>query len=1186
MRHTLPSTPARVSTRSPTARAVAWLCAVLALPTLAQIRTDGTVGAPAKALTGPAYLIPQDLGKLSGANLFHSFQTFNIGSGESATFTTTSGGIANVISRVTGGGLSRIDGLLKLSAADGAPAFFFINPAGVTFGAGAAVDVPGAFHVSTADALVFRDGRFHADPAKASTFSAAPPEAFGFLGTQRAAVGFEPQVFLLPTARFGVTAGDVLVDGGTLAVRGGGGLRIAAVGGDAVDVPLAGAFPALSGQVTLRNGSLLATVSSGAVDGGPLEIGGGDFALEGFSALRSLIGNGATGRGGPIDVAVRGRFSAIEGSRIQTETDSAADAGSIRVRAGALQLGSGAFLYSLASGGGQAGAIDLAATGAAVLGDGASISTDAGGDSAGQGIRLQAAALTLADSAYLRTIASGRGAPGDILLDVTGAVDVRGDADVSTFTSDAARAGNIMVRTGSLALSSGGLIASLAGEQASGGTGSVELISRGHVSLASGAKLLSSSSSATGDAAPVRITAASVTLDNADISSSALARVGSAAAGSVDIVVDGLLLVRNGSSVDTSTAADGNAGLIRVRARDVTIEGDSRFSSQAVSDEGRGKGSAGAIDIAATGALTLRDAAALSTSTFGAGAAGAVRVSAGSALLERAAVIASNSNLGSSGVGGNVVLAVSGSLAILDGSGVSVTTQGSGHAGEVAVTAGGLRLDGSSSINSASTAEAVGDAGRISIRTAGDIVVGRSAFISSESFGPGRAGEVFLQARNLTLDTGAGISSRGDAGRVDITASGDVNLLNSNRRADQASVISTSSANRGVGGAISIQATNLLIDTVAGGVLSFARGSAQGGTIGISASGELRVLQGGLSATSFGSGAAGSVDVRAARVEMTGASSGLSATAFAGSGGQTGNVVVIASERISMADGATVSISNDAVVTDAMPRQPTTLRLAAPEITLRNGAEVSAASTGNVAASAIVVEAGRSLLLDGSAINTSANTGNGGPIRIAAGDAAVSLRDSVVTTSVFGLEGDGGDIDLAARTLLLESGFIQANTAARNARGGLVRIATGALVASGNTLFLGGDMPLVFRNDLFGFNVIQAAAPTGVSGVVDLSSPVLDLTGSLRALRADVVDTGGLGRSLCQTSGGSSLALAGRGGLPSTARGLQRVEPTAPTTSGGLSGALDAVPSSDLQLAGGPVGPVSTGLLPVVRGCL
>ena len=53
---------------------------------------------------------------------------------------------------MSGSSATQINGLLALNPAKGgAPSFFFINPAGVTFGAGAQVDVPAAFHVSTAN---------------------------------------------------------------------------------------------------------------------------------------------------------------------------------------------------------------------------------------------------------------------------------------------------------------------------------------------------------------------------------------------------------------------------------------------------------------------------------------------------------------------------------------------------------------------------------------------------------------------------------------------------------------------------------------------------------------------------------------------------------------------------------------------------------------------------------------------------------------------------------------------------------------------------------------------------------------------------------------------------------------------------------------------------------------------------
>ena len=64
------------------------LAAFFSVPSLAQIKTDGSVGSAAQSLyaVGGQFTIPQTLGRLSGSNLFHSFKDFNINTGESATF--------------------------------------------------------------------------------------------------------------------------------------------------------------------------------------------------------------------------------------------------------------------------------------------------------------------------------------------------------------------------------------------------------------------------------------------------------------------------------------------------------------------------------------------------------------------------------------------------------------------------------------------------------------------------------------------------------------------------------------------------------------------------------------------------------------------------------------------------------------------------------------------------------------------------------------------------------------------------------------------------------------------------------------------------------------------------------------------------------------------------------------------
>lgn len=154
------------------------------------IMTDGSVGsngylgqaqvlAPSHT-TPQVILIPASAGSLSGKNLFHSFDRFNIARGQNVIFEDIQNNfLENVIARVTGGTASSIDG--KLTVTPGGHAnFYLINPSGVLFGNGAQIDVPGDFHVSTANYVKFQDGsRFGSEPI-GSKLSAAAPSSFGF----------------------------------------------------------------------------------------------------------------------------------------------------------------------------------------------------------------------------------------------------------------------------------------------------------------------------------------------------------------------------------------------------------------------------------------------------------------------------------------------------------------------------------------------------------------------------------------------------------------------------------------------------------------------------------------------------------------------------------------------------------------------------------------------------------------------------------------------------------------------------------------------------------------------------------------------------------------------------------------------------------------------------------------------
>src|ERR1051325_6378402 len=175
--------------RSGVARFACCLLLTAAANSQAQVVLDGKFGAGGP-VNGPAFNITADMGSIRGNNLFHSFQQFDLKAGDVATFCGPAN-VQNILSRVTGGSTSSIDGTIRSEIA-GAN-FFLINPNGIMFGPNATIAVSGSFAVSSANYLKLADGaKFFASlDADDSALSTAPVSAFGFLNGNPGSIQFQ-----------------------------------------------------------------------------------------------------------------------------------------------------------------------------------------------------------------------------------------------------------------------------------------------------------------------------------------------------------------------------------------------------------------------------------------------------------------------------------------------------------------------------------------------------------------------------------------------------------------------------------------------------------------------------------------------------------------------------------------------------------------------------------------------------------------------------------------------------------------------------------------------------------------------------------------------------------------------------------------------------------------------------------
>ncbi len=182
--------------------------------------------------------------------------------------------------------------------------------------------------------------------------------------------------------------------------------------------------------------------------------------------------------------------------------------------------------------------------------------------------------------------------------------------------------------------------------------------------------------------------------------------------------------------------------------------------------------------------------------------------------------------------------------------------------------------------------------------------------------------------------------------------------------------------------------------------------------------------------------------------------------------------------------------------------------------TLGNGAFLSANSTGSANAGNITINAGPQFLSRDSTVTTDARLASGGNILVQAVDSIRIINSKLSTSVQGGADTVGGNILLDPAVVTLQNSQVLAQ--AVEGQGGNINIIAGTFLADPSS-------------------VISASSQFGLSGAVNIQSPVSSLSGSLATLPQQPFHARQLLRQRCAAQSGgqlSSLVIAGRDALP------------------------------------------------------
>ncbi len=792
-------------------------------------------------------------------------------------------------------------------------------------------------------------------------------------------------------------------------------------------------------MVSLNRGSSLTTSSAGSGSAGLITVndGVGDIFLNNGSSLNSET-SGSGGAGSIIITGISGDVILDSGSFLNSETQAGGDAGSISIFSinGDLLLDNQSFFNSDSSGTGEVGTIEIVdVSGGISLDNGSFFSNPPGGGASGQITIIGAAQLTLDNQSFFTTETTGELAAGDItVFGITGTISILNGSFLEGATSGSGQAGNFFLESDTITLAD----------------------------PANGNSRISTVSDGAGNAGRIALKTNELTLIGGTITS---ASNSAGAAGTIIVTnpdngATDKVVLEAGSTLSTSTEGTGAAGTISLTA----LEFEMRTGSEISSSSGTSGGPAGTITLnagdVASESIFVGENAAISTSTAGTGVAGNIFVETEVLTLMGGRVTSASTSTGAD-AGDSGAIVINGrssavtliSVSDIPATGaqgeISTANRGAGVAGDVILNVIDLILDGGA-VTSTSTNSTGGTVGGEIVIDAdggasGSIAVTNSGAITTSSGGTGDAGDIAINVRDLTIQNGGIVASSSDGTAEDSGPAGEINVIAdvvaisdtigrpvSDVQVRQRSGLVTSTAGGGDAGDITVEAaTGIFIeaqdDTTNrfGGEIASTSGpnslaGTEGGEIVLDAP-VIRVSDEGLVSTSTaGEGDAGSVQLTTADL-------------------------VVAGGAISSASSSEEPEAGDAGTIDISSRPgPSTIIVVTDGVTENAQGEISTENHGGGEAGEIRLDV-IDLLVDGGSVTSTSNDTNngrlvGGKIVINAGSQptnSVSVRHGgEIITSTTG-DGDAGNIDIDAVTVVLESGgVIASNSESTQAAGG------------------------------------------------------------------------------------------------------------------------------------------------------